>query len=171
MKFYTHGHLRADAITRTGVIEPYYVRQISPVTVARHVIDPFLWSVRETGFEALAPWEVQTASVCADLMAQGKSVDVTSGNQTVTVKPGDMPPLGTRIGAIIHKAYEFMRNRASQMPMIPADDSPQKCADSTPRWSSRSLMSCRKHGVLIPFSTSKSVLDCPSPRKSGRMTR
>jgi len=61
-----HFHLpRADRITRTGVIDPYYVRQISPVDVARMTINPFLQSVRGNGpavVEAINPQAIAAAA-------------------------------------------------------------------------------------------------------------
>jgi hypothetical protein len=41
-----HGHHRADMVTRTGVVEPYYVRQVSPVVSAQQALVPFIASVR-----------------------------------------------------------------------------------------------------------------------------
>lgn len=44
-----HGHSRADAIYRSGIIEPYYVHQQSPVNSAQNALLPFIWSVRGNG--------------------------------------------------------------------------------------------------------------------------
>lgn len=99
--------MRADAITRTGVIEPFYVRQISPVENARHIIDSFIWSVRQTGFEGMTPWEAQASCDCAKMMVQGETVKVSNGGQTVNVEPGAPPPPGPA-GKIVAKAYEIL---------------------------------------------------------------
>ncbi len=85
-------HWRPDAITRTGVIQPMWVRQQSPVNMATHTIDPFLASVRGRG-PAVNPGPspediAYAAGQLASQFAQGKSAVVSIGMDKVTVSPG-----------------------------------------------------------------------------------
>lgn len=105
-------HWRPDAITRTGVIEPMWVRQVSPVDMARHTIDPFLASVRGRG-PAVSPYPspedvAYTAGKLAQLFARGKNGVVCTGTEKITVGP-NTPPAGGIVGTITAAAQELAR--------------------------------------------------------------
>jgi len=105
-------HWRPDAITRTGVIEPMWVRQVSPVDMARHTIDPFIASVRGRG-PAVAPYPspedvAYAAGKLAQLFARGKSGTVCMGTEKITVGP-NQPPMGGIVGTIVQAAQELQR--------------------------------------------------------------
>jgi hypothetical protein len=46
-----HSHYRPDMVTRTSVVEPYNIRQVSPVAVARETINPFIHGIRAAGVQ------------------------------------------------------------------------------------------------------------------------
>jgi len=105
-------HWRPDAITRTGVIEPMWVRQVSPVDMARHTIDPFIASVRGRG-PAVAPYPspedvAYAAGKLAKEFARGKSAVVCIGTEKITVGP-NQPPTGGIVGTIVQAAQELQR--------------------------------------------------------------
>jgi hypothetical protein len=108
-----HGHLRADAITRTGVIEPYYIRELNPVNVARHVIDPFLESVRGIGPAVAGPsTTVQATRTPAFNVPPPKLVMV---RETPTaLKPSEPGPQSSAVvGAAINVAAKFSRGQSA----------------------------------------------------------
>lgn len=101
-------HMRPDVVTRTGVIEPFWTRVVSPVTVARHTIDPFVASVRPWG-PAVAPTpsprQVANAAIkVAENFKRGKGATVKVGMEKVAVRPGGAPPPG--MAGQIQKAAE-----------------------------------------------------------------
>lgn len=105
-------HWRPDAITRTGVIEPMWIRQVSPVDMARHTIDPFITSVRGRG-PAVAPYPspedvAYAAGKLAKEFARGKTAVVCMGTEKITVGPGQ-PPMGGIVGTIVQAAQELAR--------------------------------------------------------------
>jgi hypothetical protein len=69
-----HGHYRPDAVTRTSVVEPYDIRQVSPVDVARGTINPFIYGIRAPG--AMAPGQgtagAQLGAAQAPLTSYGR---------------------------------------------------------------------------------------------------
>lgn len=105
-------HWRPDAITRTGVIEPMWVRQVSPVDMARHTIDPFIASVRGRG-PAVSPYPspedvAYAAGKLAQEFARGKTAVVCMGTEKITVGP-NQPPMGGIVGTIVQAAQELSR--------------------------------------------------------------
>ncbi len=105
-------HWRPDAITRTGVIEPMWVRQVSPVDMARHTIDPFIASVRGRG-PAVSPYPspedvAYAAGKLAQLFARGKTGTVCMGTSKITVGP-NTPASGGIVGTITAAAQELAR--------------------------------------------------------------
>jgi hypothetical protein len=105
-------HWRPDAITRTGVIQPMWARQVSPVDMARHTIDPFIASVRGPG-PAVSPYPspedvAYAAGKLAQLFARGKSGTVCLGTEKITVGP-DTPVSGGIVGTITQAAQELAR--------------------------------------------------------------
>jgi hypothetical protein len=105
-------HWRPDAITRTGVIEPMFVRQVSPVDMARHTIDPFIASVRGAG-PAVSPYPspedvAYAAGKLAQQFRQGKNAVVCMGTEKITVGP-HQPPMGGIVGTITQAAQELAR--------------------------------------------------------------
>lgn len=105
-------HWRPDAITRTGVIEPMWPRQVSPVDMARHTIDPFIDSVRGRG-PAVAPYPspedvAYAAGKLAKEFARGKTAVVCLGTEKITVGP-NQPPMGGIVGTIVQAAQELAR--------------------------------------------------------------
>lgn len=111
-QMHAQAHWRPDAITRTGVIEPMWIRQVSPVDMARHTIDPFIESVRGRG-PAVSPYPspedvAYAAGKLAQLFARGKSGTVCMGTEKITVDP-DQPPQGGIVGTITQAAQELAR--------------------------------------------------------------
>jgi hypothetical protein len=106
-------HWRPDAITRTGVIEPMWIRQVSPVDMARHTIDPFIASVRAPGpgvSPAPSPESLAyAAGQLAQLFAQGRKGILCLGTEKITVSP-DQPPMGGVVGTIVQAAQELARS-------------------------------------------------------------
>lgn len=105
-------HWRPDAVTRTGVIEPMWVRQVSPVDMARHTIDPFIASVRGRG-PAVSPYPspedvAYAAGKLAKEFARGKTAVVCMGTEKITVGP-NQPPMGGIVGTIVQAAQELAR--------------------------------------------------------------
>jgi len=105
-------HWRPDAITRTGVIEPMFVRQVSPVDMARHAIDPFIQSVRGMG-PAVSPYPspedvAYAAGKLAQQFRQGKNAVVCMGTEKITVGPNQLP-MGGIVGTITQAAQELAR--------------------------------------------------------------
>lgn len=104
-------HMRPDAVIKTGVIEPYWIRQVSPVDVARHTIDPFIASVRGPG-PAVSPYPspedmAYAAGRIAKRFARGQSALVAIGTDKVTMQPGMR--CGGIVGAIAQAANELAR--------------------------------------------------------------
>jgi len=105
-------HLRPDAVIRTGVIQPFWTRVLSPVEIARHTIDPFIASVRGPG-PAVAPTPdpqtiAQAASRVADQFRKGESAIVQIDDAKVRVHPDQAPGNGI-IGAVV-KAAQAVAN-------------------------------------------------------------
>lgn len=100
-------HWRPDAITRTGVIQPMWVRQVSPVDMARHTVDPFLASVRGPG-PAVSPYPAPediayAAGKLAKQFSNGQSAVIGVGTDKVTVDAN------TRCGGIVGVLTEAAR--------------------------------------------------------------
>jgi hypothetical protein len=111
-EMHAQAHWRPDAITRTGVIEPMWIRQVSPVDMARHTIDPFIASVRGAG-PAVSPYPspedvAYAAGKLAQLFARGKTGTVCMGTSKITVGP-NTPPGGGIVGTITQAAQELAR--------------------------------------------------------------
>ncbi|KKK60721.1 hypothetical protein LCGC14_3021540 [marine sediment metagenome] len=51
--------IRPDEVTRSGIIQPYNVVTQSPVTAARHEIDPFIRAIRPQGSLVLQDQQLQ----------------------------------------------------------------------------------------------------------------
>jgi hypothetical protein len=103
---------RPDAIVRTGVVQPMWIRQLSPVDAATHTIDPFIVSVRGRG-PAVSPYPAPeevayAAGKLAQLFANGRSGTVCIGTEKITVGPGT-PPGGGIVGTITAAAQELAR--------------------------------------------------------------
>lgn len=115
MKPWTHGwHMRPDVVIRTGVIEPFWTRVVSPVDVARHTIDPFIESVRPRG-PAVAPTPepervAEAAVKVAEQFEKGKDAYVRIGYDRVRVTPS-MPPAPGIVGAIVRAAQGLVRRK------------------------------------------------------------
>lgn len=106
-------HWRPDAITRTGVIEPMWIRQLSPVDMATHTIDPFIQSVRGRG-PAVSPYPAPedvayAAGKLATQFLRGKKAVICMGTEKIKVGP-NTPPGGGVVGAIIGAAQQIARN-------------------------------------------------------------
>lgn len=105
-------HWRPDAIIKTSVIQPMWVRQVSPVDMARHTIDPFIASVRGAG-PAVSPYPspadvAYAAGKVAQQFARGKNAVVCMGTEKITVSP-NMPPSGGIVGTITAAAQQLAR--------------------------------------------------------------
>jgi len=105
-------HWRPDAITRTGVIEPMWIRQLSPVDAATHTIDPFIASVRGRG-PAVSPYPspedvAYAAGKLAQLFARGQTGVVCAGTEKIKVGP-QTPRGGGIVGTITAAAQELAR--------------------------------------------------------------
>jgi hypothetical protein len=105
-------HWRPDAITRTGVIQPMFVRQVSPVDMARHTIDPFINSVRGAG-PAVAPYPspedvAYVAGKLAQEFRKGNSAVVSIGTEKIRVS-ANTPPAGGIVGTITQAAQRLAR--------------------------------------------------------------
>ena len=105
-------HWRPDAITRTGVIEPMWIRQVSPVDMARHTIDPFIASVRGAG-PAVSPYPAPediayVAAKLAKAFAQGRGAIICLGAQKIAVYP-NTPAAGGIVGTITAAAKKLSR--------------------------------------------------------------
>lgn len=103
---------RPDAITRTGVVQPMWIRQLSPVDAATHTIDPFIASVRGQG-PAVSPYPAPedvayAAGKLAQLFARGKHGVVCAGTEKIKVGP-QTPPGGGIVGTIVAAAQELAR--------------------------------------------------------------
>jgi len=105
-------HWRPDAITRTGVIEPMWIRQVSPVDMARHTIDPFINSVRGPG-PAVSPYPspediAYVAGKLAQEFARGRAAVISLGTEKIRVTAGT-PPAGGIVGTITAAAQQLAR--------------------------------------------------------------
>ena len=105
-------HWRPDAVTRTGVIQPMWIRQVSPVDMATHTIDPFIASVRGRG-PAVSPYPspedvAYAAGKLAQLFARGQSGVVCLGTEKIRVD-AQTPPGGGIVGTIVQAAQELAR--------------------------------------------------------------
>jgi hypothetical protein len=105
-------HWRPDAITRTGVIEPMWIRQVSPVDMARHTIDPFINSVRGAG-PAVSPYPspedvAYVAGKLAQQFARGRAAVVCIGTSKIKVSVST-PPGGGIVGTITAAAQQLAR--------------------------------------------------------------
>jgi hypothetical protein len=109
-----HGHYRPDQVIRTSVIEPYDIQRYSPVEVARHTIDPFIYGVREPG-PAVAPAPsaeavANAAAAVAESWAGGNAATVSVGGFSVKVTP-DTPSPGGLVGQVIAAAHGIRTGR------------------------------------------------------------
>ena len=105
-------HWRPDAITSTSVIQPMWIRQLSPVDMATHTIDPFITSVRGRG-PAVSPYPspedvAYAAGKLGQLFARGQSGVVCMGTEKIKVNP-NQPPCGGIVGTIVQAAQELAR--------------------------------------------------------------
>jgi hypothetical protein len=105
-------HWRPDQITRTGVIEPMWIRQVSPVDMATHTIDPFIESVRGAG-PAVSPYPspediAYAAGKLAQQFRQGKQAVVCIGTSKIKVS-ASTPPGGGIVGTITSAAQQLAR--------------------------------------------------------------
>ena len=104
-------HWRPDAVTRTGVIQPMWIRQLSPVDMARHTIDPFIASVRGPGpavNPTPSPEDVAyAAGKLAQQFSQGKSATVAVGTDKVKVSAATQ--CGGIVGTLVQAARELMK--------------------------------------------------------------
>ena len=104
-------HWRPDAITKTGVIQPMWVRQLNPVNMATHTIDPFIASVRGPG-PAVSPYPApEDIAYAAGALAQsfkaGQSAVVGIGTDKVKVDINTQ--CGGIVGTIVDAAREIAR--------------------------------------------------------------
>jgi hypothetical protein len=107
-------HWRPDAVTKTGVIQPMWVRQVSPVDMATHTIDPFIASVRGPG-PAVNPYPspedvAYAAGAVAKQFRAGKRAVVGIGTDKVTVDIDTQ--CGGIVGTIVAAARELMKGGA-----------------------------------------------------------
>jgi len=105
-------HWRPDAITSTSVIQPMWIRQLSPVDMATHTVDPFVTSVRGRG-PAVSPYPssedvAYAAGKLAQLFARGQTGVVCAGTEKIRVD-ANTPPSGGIVGIIIQAAQQLMR--------------------------------------------------------------
>jgi len=109
-------HWRPDAVTRTGVIEPMWVRQVSPVDMARHTVDPFIDSVRGRGpAVSPSPEPEQIATAAAQVAKQfgaGQDAIIAVGVDKVRVSPGQGAMIGGIIGLIAQVAEKLARGES-----------------------------------------------------------
>lgn len=105
---------RPDAVYRTGVIQPYPIRQVGPVGLSRKYIQPFVGSVRPMGPSVVAPPTPETVAKAAAAVAtafqQGKSARVKLGPAKVTVSPYGPTPPGL-VGKVVEAARNIMAGR------------------------------------------------------------
>lgn len=106
-------HWRPDAVTKTGVIEPMWIRQVSPVDMARHTIDPFIDSVRGRGpAVSPSPAPEQIAAAAAQVAKQfsaGQDAIIAVGVDKVRVAPGQGAMIGGIVGLIAQVAEKLAR--------------------------------------------------------------
>lgn len=105
-------HWRPDAITSTSVIQPMWIRQLSPVDMATHTVDPFVTSVRGRG-PAVSPYPspedvAYAAGKLAQLFARGQTGVVCMGTEKIRVGPST-PPSGGIVGIITQAAQQLAR--------------------------------------------------------------
>jgi len=105
-------HWRPDAITRTSVLQPMWIRQLSPVDMATHTIDPFINSVRGAG-PAVSPYPApEDVAYAAGKVAQqfrnGKTAIICMGTSKIRVAP-NTPPCGGIVGTITAAAQQLAR--------------------------------------------------------------
>ena len=120
-----HGHYRPDQVARTGVVEPYDIRRVNPLYMARHTIDPFIYGIRPQGpsigprgNQALPPTSAQVAQAAqqvAHQLAQGQPAQVSVGGETHVATLNSMPPVGV-MGLIVATAQHMVKTgRAAQV--------------------------------------------------------
>lgn len=106
-------HWRPDAVMKTGVIEPMWVRQVSPVDMARHTIDPFIDAVRGRGpAVSPSPQPEQIATAAAKVAQQfrdGKDAVIAVGVDKVRVTPDNASSIGGVVGLIAQAAQKLAR--------------------------------------------------------------
>ena len=92
--------IRPDEVTRSGIIQPYNVVTQSPVTAARHEIDPFIQAIRPQG----------------SLIHQDQSLQGPWGGGFGIVSPEVLRTLGAlgQDDALPNEAVELLRLRAMQ---------------------------------------------------------
>jgi hypothetical protein len=104
-------HWRPDAVTKTGVIQPMWIRQLSPVDMARHTIDPFIASVRGPGpavNPSPSPEDVAyAAGALAKQFRQGKGATIAVGTDKVKVTPTTQ--CGGIVGVLAQAARELAK--------------------------------------------------------------
>lgn len=105
-------HWRPDAVIDTSVIQPMWIRQVSPVDMATHTIDPFIRSVRGMG-PAVSPYPAPediayAAGKLAQQFAQGKSAVICAGTEKIKVTP-QTPPGGGIVGTITQAAQRLAK--------------------------------------------------------------
>lgn len=105
-------HWRPDAITRTSVIEPMWIRQLSPVDMATHTIDPFIASVRGAG-PAVSPYPAPediayAAGKVAQQFRRGQAAVICMGTSKIRVAP-NTPPGGGVVGTITAAAQQLAK--------------------------------------------------------------
>jgi hypothetical protein len=109
-------HWRPDAVMKTGVIEPMWIRQVSPVDMARHTIDPFIDSVRGRGpAVSPSPEPEQIAAAAAKVakqFAEGKDAIIAVGVDKVRVAPGQGALIGGIVGLIAQAAEKLARGES-----------------------------------------------------------
>lgn len=109
-------HWRPDFVMKTGVIEPMWIRQVNPVDMARHTIDPFIASVRGPGpAVSPSPQPEQIAGAAgqvAKAFAKGQPAVIAVGLDRVKVAPGDGARIGGVIGLIVQAAERLARGEA-----------------------------------------------------------
>lgn len=106
-------HWRPDAVMKTGVIEPMWIRQVSPVDMARHTIDPFIDSVRGRGpavSPSPQPEQIAAAAVkVAKQFREGKDAVIAVGLDKVKVTPDNAASIGGVVGFIAQAAAKLSR--------------------------------------------------------------
>lgn len=112
--------MRPDVVIRTGVIEPFWTRMVSPVEVARHTIDPFIASVRPIGpavapsapSAAPSPEEVAKVVVkAAEQLEKGKDARVRVAGNSVKIT-ATTPSTPDIVGAIANAAQRLAKGQA-----------------------------------------------------------
>ncbi len=108
---------RTDQITRTGVVQPYPLRDTYPGDLARGALMPFLNAVRDLGpMLAETPTNqeiVEAAQQVAAELGKGRSVNVAFANETYLVGPNDTASPPGYAGKVVELARALVKGQSA----------------------------------------------------------